>query len=180
MIQPQFVGYKDASTAKRGFRRKFNHECHVWESLRCQHEGKVGFWFDESTGQPVHPVSDVIETDPQTVFTVNEPEPIDGMADQPDMASDDTFGSFAISQLVSENIPAPIVSETQPASVVTTPVKPARDGICARVWSIATRISLRKGFVATAAEVVKACDDEGINTLTARTQFSKWKIYHGV
>lgn len=59
---------------------------------------------------------------------------------------------------------------------VTMPQK----GVTARVWEIADYYSKETGAPAERADVLAACENEGINPSTATTQYGRWRRFHGI
>lgn len=58
--------------------------------------------------------------------------------------------------------------------------KPAAGTKTGRVWEIADAISAKLQRPALREEVMKACEDEGINRGTIATQYARWTQFYGV
>lgn len=117
-----------------------------------------------------------------------------------DGPSPSVFGRFAAAQLTASPIgPTPAAAPARPAFAASKIEKdrpeqngvkrPSAGTICARVWDIASTMSdggiaHSDGFstrpVATLSEVVKAAEAFGINKFTARTQYARWRVFHGI
>lgn len=58
--------------------------------------------------------------------------------------------------------------------------RPKAGTATATVWEIAERLSNEAGAVAKRADVMKACEEAGINAATTATQYGKWRKFHGI
>ena len=105
----------------------------------------------------------------------------------------DAFSRFAFGQLTagsntqSEQAAAPGASPSPAPIQRNRPEsngvkKPSAGTACARVWDIATGLSNQGGESKTARlmDVVKAAEAAGINKFTARTQYARWRVFHGI
>lgn len=110
----------------------------------------------------------------------------------------DHFSRFALGQLTAERRPevsAPEPSVRQPALTKIEKNRPEQNGVkrpsagttCATVWDIAHSLSevsespqTPNGKIATLSQVVKAAEARGINKYTARTQYARWRVFHGI
>lgn len=105
----------------------------------------------------------------------------------------DAFSAFAHAQLTARpqptsTVPAaranpdrPVEKNREEANGVK---RPSSGTLCAQVWDIATQLSngdeKPSTKVAKLSEVVKAATDKGINQFTARTQYARWRVFHGI
>jgi hypothetical protein len=122
-----------------------------------------------------------------------------GNADpQPDHIEDDgedhshpVFGGFAFGQLANNGTPQEPAARTQTLTKIernrpeSNGVKrPSAGTLCDQVWQTATELSngdeMPRTKIATLSEVVKACEAKGINKYTARTQYARWRVFHGI
>lgn len=104
----------------------------------------------------------------------------------------DAFSAFANSQLTSR--PQPNIEPAKATSNYSRVERnrdeangvkrPSAGTLCAQVWDIATQLSngdeKPTTKVAKLSEVVKAAVAKGINQYTARTQYARWRVFHGV
>ncbi len=111
--------------------------------------------------------------------------------DPEDAKASSAFGAFALGQL--GNAPQ---REPEPARAQTiTKIernreerngikRPSAGTVCDQVWAIATELSngdeQPRTRIATLSEVVKAAEAKGINKYTARTQYARWRGFHGI
>jgi hypothetical protein len=63
------------------------------------------------------------------------------------------------------------------ANGITRPNPNTKTG---RVFEIADEISAAAGEPAKRGEVLKVCDEEGINKATAATQYGRWRKFNGL
>jgi hypothetical protein len=197
-----FVPYGDKSGAKRGFARAFPKLENV-DNYLDKVEGKWGF-YKTADGEAV--LTNVVPEERAELSVTNEmssgatalgtydssPDGND-LDDEEEDESDtpapapDAFSNFAFSQLTSR--PQPDATETAARPVVAPKIeknRPEANGVkrpsvgtlCAQVWEIAT--SLSKERTATLSEVTKAAESQGINKFTARTQYARWRVFHGI
>ncbi len=118
-------------------------------------------------------------------------------------AAPSAFGAFALAQLTAPKAPDIAAPAARPAPIAkieknrpeSNGVKrPSAGTVCAAVWDLATSLSKfipegsdgsdpgtegREG-VATLGQVVKAAVAKGINQYTARTQYARWRVFHGI
>lgn len=104
----------------------------------------------------------------------------------------DAFSAFANAQLTSRPQPTiepakalPNNSRIERNREEANGVKrPSAGTLCAQVWDIATLLSngdeKPKTKIATLSEVVKHAESKGINKFTARTQYARWRVFHGI
>lgn len=112
------------------------------------------------------------------------------------------FGSFAFNQLTAQPSAAlPVVTPRAPVITKIEKNRPESNGVkrpsagtlCAQVWDMASSMSnIAEGMdgvknsmqdhnqVPTLSAVVKACEAVGINKFTARTQYARWRVFHGI
>lgn len=112
------------------------------------------------------------------------------------------FGSFALNQLTAQPTAAlPVVTPRAPVITKIEKNRPESNGVkrpsagtlCAQVWDMASSMSnIAEGMdgvknsmqdhnqVPTLSAVVKACEAVGINKFTARTQYARWRVFHGI
>lgn len=89
---------------------------------------------------------------------------------------------------VKEKTPEDWAQKKKPAPNVSTGGAPSvpKGGTTARVWTIADEILMKEdrkeitNIKALRAEIIAACEAEGINKSTAGTQYSKWKRAKGL
>lgn len=58
--------------------------------------------------------------------------------------------------------------------------RPGEGTATGQVWSIAEKLSNDIGAPAKRADVMKACEEAGINAATVATQYGKWRKFHGI
>jgi len=116
----------------------------------------------------------------------------DGTDVQTDSTPNDAFAAFAQSQLTSRPQPAiePAKATSNHSRVernreeANGVKRPSAGTLCAQVWNIATELSngdeKPTTKIAKLSEVVKAATAKGINQYTARTQYARWRVFHGV
>lgn len=104
----------------------------------------------------------------------------------------DAFSTFANSQLTSR--PQPSIEPAKATSnhsrvernreEANGVKRPSAGTLCAQVWDIATQLSngdeKPRNKIATLSEVVKTAESKGINKFTARTQYARWRVFHGI
>lgn len=113
--------------------------------------------------------------------------------DGSDVVQHDAFSAFATSQLTSRP-----TTNTEPRATSTASnsrvernreeangvKRPSAGTLCAQVWDIATQLSngdeKPSTKIAKLNEVVKAAVAKGINQYTARTQYARWRVFHGI
>lgn len=201
-----FVSYKDKSSAKRGFGRAFkDHQDAILnvDSYLAQEEGQWGF-YKSPMGMPVLTSNQVPEA-PADLNVLNDMAPKSPVIadqaleaakeeeseDEPADPAASAFGAFALGQLTSNGQAA----DKQPAAASTSskPIernreesngvkRPSAGTACAHVWDIATGLSNANGEskVPRLSEVVKAAEAVGLNKFTARTQYARWRVFHGI
>lgn len=194
-----FSPYNDKSSAKRGFGRKFKDMAQrVDEFLvqsKDQHDDmKWGFYADEA-GPVVYITEAKRDGALEAALEQHEEDGNDKVGA--------AFAAFALGQLTAPKAPevdAPVARPAVAAKIQkdrpeSNGVKrPSAGTLCAQVWDVATSLS---GFVpegsegspvatkgtsgiATLSQVVKACEAAGINKYTARTQYARWRVFHGI
>jgi hypothetical protein len=135
--------------------------------------------------------------------STDAPPPSD-MTEEPDSEPEDeddhthsnspsasAFSGFAFSQLTAQ----PQTSTESTRSQTITKIernrpeangvkRPSAGTVCDQVWQIATELSngdeKPSTRIATLSEVVKASEAKGINKFTARTQYARWRVFHGI
>lgn len=172
-----FVSYSGKSTALRGFDRAFKNFTGDPEKFLDKVDGKWGF-YKTSDGAPVQTnLAPVIEAPVEA-----PPAP-------------DAFSKFAIAQLTGTAVP-PVVAPAPVVPVVKTErteiqknrtenngvKRPSVGTICWNVWEIASGLSNEGNESKTPSldKVVKAAEAVGINKFTARTQYARWRVFHGL
>lgn len=105
----------------------------------------------------------------------------------------DAFGAFASAQLGAQQ-PAADPVRTQ-AVIRVEKNREERNGVkrpshgtaCANVWDLAFTLSDMSEStqgqherIATLSQVVKAAEAAGVNKFTARTQYARWRVFHGL
>lgn len=200
-----FTAYGDKSGAKRGFGRTFKDDTLNVDSYLDKVDGKWGFYKD-ADGKPVL-TNQAPEAKPADLNVLNDMAPAGAVvADQAleaakeEITEDtdgpvvhDAFSNFAMAQLTAGTqaaapAPAPAaaasnVGKIQKDRAESNGVKrPSEGTVCAAVWDIATGLSNpgEENRVAKLSEVVKAAEAAGINKFTARTQYARWRVFHGV
>ncbi len=103
------------------------------------------------------------------------------------------FGSFAMNQLGAQR--EPVQTGTPGRRNTITKIesnrpeqngvkRPSAGTVCAQVWDIATSLSngdeMPREKIAKLSEVIKAAEAKGINKFTARTQYARWRVFHGI
>lgn len=58
--------------------------------------------------------------------------------------------------------------------------QPKEDTDCGRAWAVFTWVSERRGSPASIGEAMELARAEGINEATIRTQYARWRKFHGV
>ena len=171
----EFKSYGDKSSAKRGFARTFKDAELDVEKFLDKQDSKWGFHILD--GKPVDiSVPPVVEEKEEVA-----PEP-------------DAFSKFAFAQLTSPK--APEIIPVAPVSVPTASKhernrpesngvkRPSTGTVCASIWDIASSLSLFKQDgsiqqISRLIHVVAAAEAAGINKYTARTQYARWRVFHG-
>lgn len=101
------------------------------------------------------------------------------------------FGAFAAAQLGAQTQADPVRTQSV---VRIEKQREERNGVkrpsagtsCAAVWDTAFSLSVmsengtQHERIATLSEVVKAAESKGINKFTARTQYARWRVFHGL
>lgn len=197
-----FISYGDKSGAKRGLVRK-NKDLTPDHYLQ-QNEGKWGFFLD-SDDNPVACIGTVsrglddagvgILTKMHGDSVETTPLPVDADEEIEEQAhAHPAFGAFAFGQLTA---PSNNGVQEEPATRSQTLTKvernrpeangvkrPSNGTVCAQIWDLATEMSngdeMPRAKIATLSEVVKAAESKGINKYTARTQYARWRVFHGL
>lgn len=79
-----------------------------------------------------------------------------------------------------EGTEAPVVEEKAPKISQNGIVQPGAGSTTGRIWDISNDLSAAAGAPAKRADVLKACQEEGINASTAATQYGRWRKFHGL
>lgn len=58
--------------------------------------------------------------------------------------------------------------------------RPKPDTVTGRVWDICDELSKKAKAPAVRSDVMKACEEEGINKATVATQYGKWRKFNGL
>jgi hypothetical protein len=196
-VEYTFTPYGDKSTAKRGFVRKFKLLKNDVETYLDKVDGKWGFFSDTDGPVNTKPVVAFKPKFPETPTSVKktkeEPKPAikkEEVVENEPAPVHDAFSAFAFSQLtapkiIDTSLPAQtiVVSKIEKNRPELNGVKrPSAGTICAHVWEIATGLS-NIGNVSvkpSLSQVVKASLAVGINQYTARTQYARWRVFHGI
>lgn len=205
----EFVPYNDKSSAKRGFGRAFKMHIDRVDAYLEKVDDKWGFYKDEN-GNAVDatatqglvtptPVDEThVEHKPEIAYVwpgdtaklERDAEP-DAVVEDYAHPEHDHFSRFALGQLTAERRADVIAPEATRAPVIAKIEKnrPEQNGVkrpsagttCSAVWGIAARLSeVPSGKIATLSQVVKAAEAKGINKFTARTQYARWRVFHGL
>lgn len=198
-----FTAYNDKSSAKRGLVRKFPEYKDAPEqalAFLTQADGKWGFYSDEGglkrtpEMNAAEQAAEAIRPDPELAAALGQhDEEGNDVAPSPTPAA---FGSFALAQLTAPKAPDTTAMPVRPVAVAkieknrpeSNGVKrPSAGTICAQVWDIAASMSNisesgrdNSGSTPTLSQVVKAAESVGINKFTARTQYARWRVFHGI
>lgn len=74
-----------------------------------------------------------------------------------------------------------MAEEAKTAQVVFNGItRPNPNTKTGRVFEIADEISAIEGAPAKRGDVLKVCDEEGINKATAATQYGRWRKFNGL
>ncbi len=115
--------------------------------------------------------------------------------DETPAPSASAFGNFLMNQL--GNIGPNPAASAAPRPPVLTKIEKNRDErngvkrpsagtLCAQVWDLAWSLSElnesgnEHSKIATLSQVIKAAEARGINKFTARTQYARWRVFHGI
>lgn len=116
----------------------------------------------------------------------------DAEEEETPIAPNNVFGSFAATQLGAQPAADPVRTQ---AVIRVEKNREERNGVkrpsagtaCANVWDTAFCLSdmsetsgSQHTRIATLSEVVKAAEAAGVNKFTARTQYARWRVYHGL
>jgi hypothetical protein len=58
--------------------------------------------------------------------------------------------------------------------------RPGPDGLCGKVWGLADSLSAEMGQAVPIANLVKAGEEQGLNASNIRTEYARWKKFHGL
>jgi len=58
--------------------------------------------------------------------------------------------------------------------------RPGPDGLCGRVWGLADKLSADLGQPVPVADLLKAGEADGLNPANIRTEYARWKKFHGL
>lgn len=58
--------------------------------------------------------------------------------------------------------------------------RPGPNGLCGRVWGLADDLSASLGQPVPVADLLVAGEAEGLNTTNIRTEYARWKKFHGI
>lgn len=58
--------------------------------------------------------------------------------------------------------------------------RPGPNGLCGRVWGLADKLSASLNQPVPVADLLVAGEAEGLNTANIRTEYARWKKFHGI
>lgn len=58
--------------------------------------------------------------------------------------------------------------------------RPGPDGLCGKVWGLADTLSAEMGQAVPIANLLKAGEEQGLNPSNIRTEYARWKKFHGL
>lgn len=58
--------------------------------------------------------------------------------------------------------------------------RPGPNGLCGRVWGLADKLSADLNQPVPVADLLVAGEAEGLNTANIRTEYARWKKFHGI
>ena len=58
--------------------------------------------------------------------------------------------------------------------------RPGPNGLCGRVWGLADKLSADLGQPVPVADLLKAGEADGLNAANIRTEYARWKKFHGL
>lgn len=198
-----FTSYGDKSTARRGLIRKFpEYKDNVEQAnaFLMQIDGKWGFHTDDKglkipTATNTSTPADLNVLNDMAPAVVAKPDAALAAAVEEDDHTPDAvggaFGAFAMAQLTAPKAPevtvptvrTPVITKIEKNRPESNGVKrPSAGTICSQVWDIATGLSNANNELSTPtlSQVVEAAEKVGINKYTARTQYARWRVFHGI
>ena len=58
--------------------------------------------------------------------------------------------------------------------------RPGPDGLCGKVWGLADSLSAEMSQAVPIANLLKAGEEQGMNVNNIRTEYARWKKFHGL
>ena len=58
--------------------------------------------------------------------------------------------------------------------------RPGPDGLCGKVWGLADSLSAEMSQAVPIANLLKAGEEQGMNVSNIRTEYARWKKFHGL